>query len=81
MTQSYVNEISSPILLPHKFTYVDCLVQQMEHMEEIIARQSDKTNVKMTAHRMELYRITYIVNAYIRLVRDNITNVIFYVPK
>ncbi|KAI1723288.1 DNA replication complex GINS protein SLD5 [Ditylenchus destructor] len=67
MTQAYVNESVSSKLLPHKFQLVECLVDQIEHMEKNIEKQRDKTQIKCTAHRMELYRIGYVVNSYLRI--------------
>lgn len=66
MTEAFLNESVSPKLLPHKFPYVEALVDQIEGMENNIARETDKTKLKITAHRMELYRIAYIVNSYLR---------------
>lgn len=66
MTQALINESAAPKILPHKIHLVECLVDQIEHMESNISKQTDKSNIKCTAHRMELYRINYIINTYLR---------------
>jgi len=66
MTRAFIDESVSPKLLPHKHHIVDCLMDQVEHMEANIARQADRTGIKCTSHRMEIYRIQHVLNGYLR---------------
>ncbi|CAI4222686.1 unnamed protein product [Auanema sp. JU1783] len=67
MKVSWQNEVASPILLPHRFDAAECLIDQIDGIEENLARQSDKTAPWIAIHRMEQQRLTYIVNDYIRV--------------
>ena len=70
MTEAWINESASPTLLPHQFDLVDILVDQSEHMTANIARvpEAHRRDLKCTVHEMELHRISYVINSYLRYV-------------
>lgn len=70
MTEAWMNESASPTLLPHQFDLVDILVDQSEHMTANIARvpEAHRRDLKCTVHEMELHRISYVINSYLRYV-------------
>lgn len=62
---AWMNERFAPEILPHQFDLVDCMLQQITHMEENIKRL-DKNDLRVQVHRMELDRIKYIISSYLR---------------
>lgn len=68
LTQVWTNELLSPALLPHQFELVDCMVEQVEEMNKNISRLSEgeKKELRCAVHKMELLRISYIINSYLR---------------
>ncbi|KAE9547967.1 hypothetical protein FO519_008819 [Halicephalobus sp. NKZ332] len=68
MTEVWTNECASPTILPHQFDLVDILVDQSEHMTANIARvpEAHRRDLKCTVHEMELHRISYVINSYLR---------------
>lgn len=88
MTQAYINEASAPKLLPHKFTYVDCLIDLLEKIQKDLAINEQKkkegrldeciSELECSIHRLELHRINYIINSYVRLGKAIITTSSIY---
>jgi len=76
LTQAYLNEIAAPKLLPHKYPLVDCLTELMDKIEAILENNTEKrknkrvheciSQLESSIHRMELCRLSHIVNAYLR---------------
>ncbi|KAK6015385.1 synthetic lethal mutants of dpb11-1 five, partial [Ostertagia ostertagi] len=66
MRLAWQNEMAAPCLLPHRYDIVECLVDQIEGMEENLAGRADKASIRISAHRLELHRLTYITNDYMR---------------
>ncbi|CAJ0589374.1 unnamed protein product [Cylicocyclus nassatus] len=66
MRVAWQNEMAAPCLLPHRFDIIECLVDQIEGMEENLSGRTDKTSIRISAHRLELHRLTYITNDYMR---------------
>ncbi|CAJ0573623.1 unnamed protein product, partial [Mesorhabditis spiculigera] len=66
MRQVWQSETVSPLLLPDRSELVHCLVDQIESMEENLMRCVDRGHIKISLHRLELQRITFVVNSYIR---------------
>lgn len=62
---AWMNERFAPEILPHQFDLVDCMLQQIAHMEENIKRL-DKNDLRVQIHRMELDRIKYVISSYLR---------------
>ncbi|KHN77399.1 DNA replication complex GINS protein SLD5 [Toxocara canis] len=66
LTIAWQNEICAPSLLPHGFDLLECMIDQVEGMEENMSRARQKNQLKLSLHKMELYRIGYIANDYMR---------------
>ncbi|RCN34391.1 synthetic lethal mutants of dpb11-1 five [Ancylostoma caninum] len=66
MRVAWQNEMAAPCLLPHRYDIIECLVDQVEGMEENLAGRTDKASIRISAHRLELHRLTYITNDYMR---------------
>uniref|UniRef100_A0A7I4YTQ4 DNA replication complex GINS protein SLD5 n=1 Tax=Haemonchus contortus TaxID=6289 RepID=A0A7I4YTQ4_HAECO len=66
MRLAWQNEMAAPCLLPHRYDIVECLVDQIEGMEENLLGRTDKGSIRISAHRLELHRLTYITNDYMR---------------
>ncbi|KAH0623103.1 hypothetical protein JD844_031065 [Phrynosoma platyrhinos] len=54
-----MNEKFSPELLESKSEIVECVIEQLEHMEENLKR-AKKGDLKVSIHRMEVERIRFI---------------------
>lgn len=62
---AWMNERFAPEILPQKSDLMDCMLQQIAHMEENIKRL-DKNDLRALVHRMELDRIRYVISSYLR---------------
>ncbi|XP_012537808.1 DNA replication complex GINS protein SLD5 [Monomorium pharaonis] len=62
---AWLNERFAPEILPHKSDLVDCMLQQITHMEANI-RRLDRNDLRALVHRMELDRIRYVISSYLR---------------
>lgn len=62
---AWMNERFAPEILPHQSDLVDCMLQQIAHMEENVKRL-DKNDLRALVHRMELDRIRYVISSYLR---------------
>ncbi|KAL0132718.1 hypothetical protein PUN28_000453 [Cardiocondyla obscurior] len=62
---AWMNERFAPEILPHHSELVDCMLQQIAHMEENVKRL-DKSDLRALVHRMELDRIKYMISSYLR---------------
>lgn len=61
------NETESPELLEYEETVVECMIEQVEHMEKNISRLKDKLDsFCIEQHTTELDRLQYTINAYLR---------------
>ncbi|XP_043520597.1 DNA replication complex GINS protein SLD5 isoform X1 [Frieseomelitta varia] len=63
--EAWLNEKFAPEILPHRSDLVDCMLQQITHMEENMKRL-DKEDLRLMIHRMELDRIKYVITNYLR---------------
>ncbi|XP_066495421.1 DNA replication complex GINS protein SLD5 isoform X2 [Tiliqua scincoides] len=63
--RAWMNEKFSPELLESKSEVVECVVEQLEHMEENLKR-AKKGDLKVGIHWMEVERIRYVLNSYLR---------------
>lgn len=63
---AWMNETFAPEILPHQSDLVDCMLQQIAHMEENVKRL-DKNDLRALVHRMELDRIRYVISSYLRI--------------
>ncbi|KAF7490866.1 DNA replication complex GINS protein SLD5 [Sarcoptes scabiei] len=75
------NEKESPELLEYEETLVECLIEQIEHMESNIERLKNKLDqFCMEQHRAEIDRLQFTVNVYLRTriqkIEENCTSLI-----
>lgn len=75
------NEKESPELLEYEETVVECIIEQLQHMETNIRVLKDKLNTFCSEqHKSEIDRLQYAVNSYLRLriqkIEDNCTPLI-----
>ncbi|CAN7999361.1 unnamed protein product [Ixodes pacificus] len=66
LEEAWLNEKFSPEILPYLGDVVDCLLDQLTHMQENL-QQVDKGDFRVTVHRMELDRIQYILTSYMKI--------------
>ncbi|CAD5122457.1 DgyrCDS10880 [Dimorphilus gyrociliatus] len=66
LEEAWMNEALSPELLMNKSDIIDCMMEQINEMENNIQRV--KTNdLKIYIHKMELERIRYLLTSYLRI--------------
>ncbi|XP_060712397.1 DNA replication complex GINS protein SLD5 [Hemiscyllium ocellatum] len=65
LEEAWLNEKFSPDLLEHKAEIVECVMEQLDHMEQNLQR-ARKGDLKVTIHRMETERIRYVLSSYLR---------------
>lgn len=65
LEQAWMNEKFAPELLESKSEIVECVMEQLEHMEENL-RRAKKGDLKVSVHRMEMERIRYVLSSYLR---------------
>lgn len=66
LQEVWLNEKFSPELLQHQSDLVDCMLDQIQQMEENL-RKLKKNDFRVVIHRMELDRIRYMVTDYLRI--------------
>ena len=66
LEEAWLNEKHSPELQDSKIEIVECLLDQINTMEENLVKLK-KGDLRMQLHRMEIQRIKFIVNLYLRL--------------
>ncbi|XP_061448564.1 DNA replication complex GINS protein SLD5 isoform X1 [Rhineura floridana] len=65
LEQAWMNEKFAPELLESKSEVVECVVEQLEHMETNL-KQAKRGDLKISIHRMEVERIRYVLSSYLR---------------
>uniref|UniRef100_A0A670Z4C6 GINS complex subunit 4 n=1 Tax=Pseudonaja textilis TaxID=8673 RepID=A0A670Z4C6_PSETE len=63
--QAWMNEKFAPELLESKTEIVECVMEQLEHMEDNLKR-AKQGDLKISIHRMEVERIRYVLSSYLR---------------
>ncbi|XP_052607803.1 DNA replication complex GINS protein SLD5 isoform X3 [Peromyscus californicus insignis] len=63
--EAWMNEKFAPELLESKSEIVECVMEQLEHMEENL-RRAKRGDLKVSIHRMEMERIRYVLSSYLR---------------
>ncbi|XP_056426986.1 DNA replication complex GINS protein SLD5 [Hyla sarda] len=65
LEEAWLNEKFAPELLESKSEVVECVMEQLNHMEQNLqrARQGD---LKISFHRMEIERIRFMLSSYLR---------------
>lgn len=61
----WISERNCPVLLPYQGDLVDCLLDQLEHMRQGLA-QLKANDLRASLHRLEVERIQYLINDYLR---------------
>uniref|UniRef100_A0A669PU72 DNA replication complex GINS protein SLD5 n=2 Tax=Phasianus colchicus TaxID=9054 RepID=A0A669PU72_PHACC len=65
LEQAWLNEKFAPELLESKPEIIECVVEQLDHMEANLKR-AKKGDLKVSVHRMEIERIRYVLSSYLR---------------
>nr|XP_033804472.1 DNA replication complex GINS protein SLD5 [Geotrypetes seraphini] len=65
LEEAWLNEKFAPDLLESKSEIVECVIEQLSHMEENLQR-AKKGDLKVSIHRMEIERIRYVLSSYLR---------------
>ncbi|XP_065333289.1 DNA replication complex GINS protein SLD5 [Cloeon dipterum] len=63
---AWINEKLSPEILPYQGDYVECLMEQIKHMDNNV-RKLDKRDLRSGLHALELSRIKYMLTDYLRV--------------
>ena len=64
--KAWLNEKFSPELLEHKTSIVECIIEQINHMENNI-KNAKKGDFRIALHKLELDRIKYTLYSYLRV--------------
>ncbi|XP_068167960.1 DNA replication complex GINS protein SLD5 [Antennarius striatus] len=65
LEEAWLNEKFSPELLENKSEVVECVMEQLTHMETNLQRVQ-KGDTKASIHRMEIDRIRFVLSSYLR---------------
>ncbi|XP_025133808.3 DNA replication complex GINS protein SLD5 [Bubalus kerabau] len=65
LEQAWMNEKFAPELLENKSEIVECVMEQLKHMEENLKR-AKKGDLKVSIHQMEMERIRFVLSSYLR---------------
>ncbi|XP_048860432.1 DNA replication complex GINS protein SLD5 [Brienomyrus brachyistius] len=65
LEQAWLNEKFSPELMESKSEIVECVMEQLTHMEGNLQRVK-KGDIKASIHRMEIDRIRFVLSSYLR---------------
>ncbi|KAI5094666.1 DNA replication complex GINS protein SLD5, partial [Silurus meridionalis] len=65
LEEAWLNEKFSPELLENKSELVECVMEQLTHMEENLQRVK-KGDLKASIHRMEIDRIRFVLSSFLR---------------
>ena len=75
---AWINEKFAPEILPHRSDLVDCMLEQILHMEANIKRL-EKCDIRITIHTMELNRIRFVISCYLRTRLEKIENHVLHI--
>ena len=76
LEDAWLNEKHAPELLESKMEIVECMLDQVKTMEENLAKVK-KGDIRVPVHRMEIQRIKFMANSYLRLRLRKIQSNIF----
>ena len=65
LEEAWLNEKFSPELLASQADYVECMMEQIQQMEDNLNKLK-KSDFRVEVHHMELARIRYIITSYLR---------------
>jgi len=77
LEEAWINERNSPELLQPRMEMVDCMLEQLKTMEGNLARLS-KGDLRLPVHRMELGRIRFVINSYLRARLEKIESQVWH---
>ena len=80
LEDAWLNEKHAPELLESKMEIVECMLDQVKTMEENLAKVK-KGDIRVPVHRMEIQRIKFMANSYLRLRLRKIQSNIFSVTR
>ncbi|KDR11621.1 DNA replication complex GINS protein SLD5 [Zootermopsis nevadensis] len=78
LQEVWLNEKFSPELLQHQSDLVDCMLDQIQQMEENLCKLK-KNDFRVVIHRMELDRIRYMVTDYLRIRLNKIEQYVIHI--
>ncbi|XP_072177592.1 DNA replication complex GINS protein SLD5-like [Diadema setosum] len=78
LEEAWLNEKFAPNLLESKVEIVECMLEQMEQMEENVKR-CKKGDFRIIVHRMEIDRIRYVLSSYLRIRLEKIEKYVHHV--
>ena len=65
LEKAWLNEKFAPELLPHHSPLIDCMLQQIRHMEDNV-KKLKADDIRLSIHNMELDRIRFVISSYLR---------------
>jgi len=80
LEDAWLNEKHSPEVLEPRMEIVECMLEQVNTMEENLSRLK-KGDLRIPVHRMELSRIRFMINSYLRLRLNKIQDAIYHYTK
>ena len=81
---AWINEKFSPELLESQINVVQCLLEQITHIEENINKEklqngnNPKNRFAASVYKMEIGRIRFIISSYLRIRLEKIQHFIFH---
>lgn len=66
LQQCWLNEKFAPELIPHSTAVVECIIEQIKHMESNI-KSAKKGDFRIAIHKLEIDRIKFMLYSYLRL--------------
>lgn len=78
LEEAWLNEKFAPDLLESKVEIVECMLEQLQQMEENIGR-CKKGDFRIIVHRMEIDRIRYVLSSYLRIRLEKIERFVHHI--
>jgi len=77
LEEAWSNEKNAPDLLEPKMEIVECMLEQITTMEQNL-ESLQKGDLRLSVHKMELSRIKFVINSYLRTRLTKIQNNFFH---
>ncbi|XP_023337097.1 DNA replication complex GINS protein SLD5 [Eurytemora carolleeae] len=77
LQEAWINEKNSPELLEPKMEIVECMLEQISTMNDNLETLA-KGDIRISLHKMELSRIRFLINSYLRTRLDKIQNNFYF---
>ncbi|XP_033125568.1 DNA replication complex GINS protein SLD5-like [Anneissia japonica] len=78
LKEAWQNEKFAPELLETKIELVECMLEQLKHMEDNI-KSCKKGDFRIILHRIEIDRIRYVISSYLRIRLKKIEDYVDYI--